>query len=172
VTVTADLLKRRFPGLMGRFERGELETLLNVLVPIEASSGKELHHCGNPADSLYLIWEGSLLLSMESDGEEIPLGNLGPGQHIGSVAVIEPGPAPTTVVVTEPSTLLRLDHSGFLVLRTIYPRLGGHFLQALSLDLAERLRSYEEGMARRTQPPSNPEEFARLYRPLMGIKTG
>lgn len=172
MAITVNRLKRRFSSLMGRFERGELATLLDVLVSIEVSSGEELQHYGGHADSLYLIWEGSLALSMEFHGKEIPLGTLGPGQHIGSVAVIEPGLAPTTVTVTESSILLRLDHPSLVVLRATHPRLSGHLLQALSLDLVQRLRRYEEGMVERTQPPADPEEFARLCRPLLGIKTG
>lgn len=172
MAITAKLLKRRFPVLLGRFEHGELETLLEALVPIEVPAGEQLHCCGDHADSLYLIWEGNLSLSMKSGGEDIPLGNLGSGQHIGSVAVIEPGPAPTTVMVAEPSTLLRLDYPTLVVLRTTHQQLAGHLLRTLSLDLVERLRFYEEGMAGRTQPPANPEEFAQLCRPLMGVKTG
>jgi hypothetical protein len=44
----------------------------------------------------------------------------------------EPGPAPTTITVAEPSTLLRLDHSGLVVLRATHPRLGSYLVQALS----------------------------------------
>lgn len=172
MTMTAESLKSRFPLLLERLSPGEVGNLLNALTQIQASPGEELHRHGDQADSLYLVWEGSLLLSMAFDGREIPLGTLGPGQHIGSVAVIEPGSAPTTVTVAEPGTLLRLDHSGLNALRADHPRVGGHLVQALSLDLAERLRFYEEGMTGRNQPPRDPEEFARLCRPLMGIKTG
>lgn len=171
MAITGDQFKQHFPLLLERFNRQEAETLLHTLDQIEAPSGEELHRCESHADSLYLIWEGSLALAMTVGDREISLGNLGSGQLIGSVAVIEPGPSPTTVTAAEPSTLLCLSHSGLKALRTDQPRLAGNLLRGLSLDLVERLRVYEEGMVGRTRSSTDTEEFARLCGPLMGIKS-
>lgn len=170
MTITGNQLKQRFSSLLERFNGGDADSLLQVLTQVEAQSGEELHHYGSHADTLYLIYEGSLALSMVVDGKEIPIGTLNSGQHIGSVAVIEPGSSPTTVTAAEPSILLRLDHPGLEKFRSDQPRMAGNLLRALSMDLAERLRVYEEGMVDRTQSSGDVEEFVRLCRPLMGIK--
>lgn len=171
MAITGDQFKQRFPLLLERLNHQEAENLLRALTQIEVSSGEELHHWESHADTLYLIWEGSLALAMMVGGKEIPLGSLRSGQLIGSVAIIEPGPSPTTATAAEPSTLLCLNHSGLKVLRTNQPRLAGNLLRGLSLDLAERLRVYEENMVERTRSSNDTEEFTRLCRPLMGIKS-
>jgi len=167
--LTADGLQRRFAVLLERFTRRELQILLDALERSDADPGQELHRGGDPIDTLYLIWEGRLALAMPVGNEIIALGTLGPGEFIGTAAVIDPGPAMVTLTVIEPSILLRLDRAGLQALRKAQPRVGGQLLRALSLDLAERLRLYEEGMAERTQP-ADVGEFIRLCRPLLGIK--
>lgn len=169
VTITAKQLQNRFPHLLEKFGRGEGKILLEMLDRIEVEPGTELHRYGDPDDSLYLIWEGKVMLSMPVAGRDIALGVLGSGQLIGAVAVVVPGPAPVTAMAAEPSVLLRLDHAGLETLRKNHPRIGGHFLQALSLNMTERLRIYEEYMSRRTRT-GDPEEFVRLCQPLMGVK--
>lgn len=167
--LTADGLQRRFAVLLERFTRREVQILSEALERIDADAGKELHRGGDPIDALYLIWDGRLALAMPVGGELISLGTLGPGDLIGAVAIITPGSAMVTLTVTEPSILLRLDHAGLQALRKAQPRVGGQLLRALSLDLAERLRLYEEGITERTQP-ADVGEFIRLCRPLLGAK--
>lgn len=170
VTISPDRLKELFPHLLDKLNRSDLQNLMGQLVHRQVSPGEELHRCGSPADSLILLVAGALELSLLVDGISIRLGTLKPGQLIGSVAVIEPDASPTSVTASQPSEVLTLDHEQLNLLRSANPRLGGLLLRALSLDLAERLRYYEEGMAERLRPPDDASEFAQLCRPLMGIK--
>lgn len=168
-TITSKQLRSRFPQLLGKLGRGEGKILLEALERVEVIPDEVLHRFGEQADSLYLIWEGGLALSMPVAGKEVPIGRLGPGSTVGSVAVVEPGPSPVTAAAAEPSSLLRLTHEGLSALRKKHPRVGGHLMQALSMNMAERLRVYEDMMTGRTRS-GDPEEFVRLSRPLMGIK--
>lgn len=169
MTITSKQLRDRFPQLLEKLDRGEAKILLQSLQRIEAEPGTELHRYSDRADSLYLIWEGKVMLSMPVGGRDIALGVLGSGQLIGAVALVAPGPAPVTAMAAEQSILLRLDHGGLEALRKNHPRVGSHLLQAISLNMTERLRIYEEYMAKRTRS-GDPEEFVRLCQPLMGVR--
>ena len=169
MTITSKQLRDRFPRFCDRLSRGEAKILLKSLERVEAKPDEVLHRFGDHADSLYLIWEGKLSLSMPVGGKEVPIGTLGPGGSIGPVAVVDPGPAPVTVTVAEPSTLFRLTHEGLEALRKNHPRVGGHFLQSLCLSMTERLRVYEDFMTERTHT-GDPEDLVHLSRPLMGIR--
>lgn len=170
MTITAKGLKQRFPQFMDKMRSREVDTLLDAMQRVDAAPGHVLQHAGDKIDSFYLLWEGSIEILMRADGEEVSLGILVSGQAFGAVALIEPGPALTTATAVDASVLLRLNHERLADLRQRQPRVGGLVLRALSLDLAERLRLYEEGMVVRGSPPRDAEEFALLCRPLLGVK--
>jgi CRP-like cAMP-binding protein len=163
VNPTPEDLKKRFPRLLGRLEAGDLGTLLHTLEWREVEPGEELCRNAEYCDAMHLLWEGELRLSLWLSGREITIGNIGPGQFVGVVSLIDPGPALLTVTVAEPSRLLRLDHPGLIRLRGSHPRAGGNLLRALSLDLTAWLRSYEAYIAHKTGPNSI-EAFFRIGR--------
>ena len=124
-----------------------------------------LYRYGDPVDTLYLIWEGRLHLSMTHS-----LGALEPGQMVGVAEVIAPGPALATVTAATPCILLRLDHASLQNLRQTDPELGGLLLRNLSTDLVERLRAYEKSLSQQGWP-ANDDAIIHLGRQLMEIKT-
>ncbi|MDQ2697083.1 MAG: cyclic nucleotide-binding domain-containing protein [Pseudomonadota bacterium] len=171
MAITGKLLKRRFPQLLEKFDNNDLEALLGVLNRLDLEADQELRRYGDYADSLYLVWKGSLAQSMEIGGETIPLGVTGAGQHVGTVAIIDPGPALATVRTAEPGTLLCLDQTGLKTLKQKHPRAAGKLWRALSLELSEWLRVYEEYMSRRGGPQASGEGFVQRGRYLMGIRS-
>ena len=167
--ITAHSFKQRFTALLERFEFDQVEVLLNVLTQVESSADEILYRCGEHSDVLHLVWEGRVSLSMSVGAKDITLGAIGPGQFIGALSVIDPGPAPVTFKVIEQSVLLRLDHASLNTLREEYPEVGSLLLRTLSHDLATWLRTYEEYLMRRTQSGSV-EEFVQLGMHLLGLK--
>ena len=163
MNITPKALQERFPQLLARLDLDEINILLGFLAIREVSPGTVLYRNGDRSEVMYCLWQGRLSLSLQLANEESVLGNLGPGQFIGVSGVIEPGPALLTVRVVEPSLLLCLDHASLKRLRAAHPRLGGQVLQALSLDLAQWLRRYEEYMTERAEPDSI-EVFFRIGR--------
>lgn len=163
MTITAELFHQRFASLLGKLDLPETQVLLDHLERVAAVPNETLVRCGRHADSLYLIWEGRLALSLEIAAQELAVGEIGPGQFVGVAAVIHPGPALLTVKVTEPGTLLRLTHEGLVQLRAAQPRLGSDLLRAFSLNLVNWLRTYEDYIAECNQP-DDVVEFFRLGR--------
>ena len=136
---------------------------------IDVPAGCQLLRYGEPADTLNLVWEGALQVSIGIGGQEISIGTVGPGHFVGIAAVIDPGPAVAHVSAAQPSTLLRLNHASLETLRANHPGVGGKLTRALSFELTEWLRTFEEYIAER-EKPNDTEEFAQTIRHLLGLK--
>jgi CRP-like cAMP-binding protein len=163
VKITPKALQERFPRLLARLDLDEINILLGFLAIREVSPGSVLYRNGDHSDVMYFLWQGRMSLSLQLANEERVLGNLEPGQFIGVSGVIEPGPALLKVQAVEPSLLLCLDHAALKQLRAAHPGLGSKVLQALSLDLVQWLRGYEDYMTERAEPDSI-EVFFRIGR--------
>src|SRR5436853_7238644 len=78
----------------------------------------------NPADSFYVLTGGrERALKIKSDGEEIPLGVLKPGDSFGEAALAEGGMRSATVRCSTAVDVLRIDRTDFLELVRRVPEL-------------------------------------------------
>lgn len=139
--ITGDDFKRHFPTLAAHMDNADIEVLLAALAPVSVKAGEQIITFGVASRSLYLVWHGRLSIAIEAQGKRLQLGQCGSGRWVGEIRLIEPGPASATVTAVEDGTLLALPHETFDRLRRAQPKAASALLQALSLDLAERLRS-------------------------------
>ena len=133
--------KQHFPSIATHLGPTGIEIFTRALVPTEATAGDVLISCGARSDTLYLIWQGLLAISIEADSKNLLLGEVGGGSWVGEITMIEPDSATTTVIAKEDSTLLALSNDGFERLRNHPPKVASSLLKVLSMDLANRLRS-------------------------------
>jgi HlyB family type I secretion system ABC transporter len=78
----------------------------------------------DPADSFYVLTRGrARALKIKSDGEEIPLGVLKPGDSFGEAALAEGGTRNATVRCSTAVDVLRIDRTDFLDLVRRVPEL-------------------------------------------------
>src|SRR5213595_4133697 len=78
----------------------------------------------DPADSFYVLTSGrARALKIKSDGEEIPLGVLKPGDSFGEAALAEGGTRSATVRCSTAVDVLRIDRIDFLELVRRVPEL-------------------------------------------------
>jgi CRP-like cAMP-binding protein len=90
-------------------------------------SGEVLFNGGEPADSGFVIQEGSFsLASHESEGGKSI--TVGPGTLLGELALLTETTRPVTATAVEPSTVMRIPRTLFLKMLEGYP------------DAAKRLR--------------------------------
>jgi len=90
-------------------------------------SGEVLFNVGEPADSGFVIQEGSFsLASHESEGGKSI--TVGPGTLLGELALLTETTRPVTATAVEPSTVMRIPRTLFLKMLEGYP------------DAAKRLR--------------------------------
>ena len=91
---------------------------LRLLVPIfsrrSAARGSMIMAAGDPTDSLYIVLSGRLKVMMsDSDGKEVILNILGPGEFFGEMGLIDDSPRSASVVAIEPCELISVSKRDF-----------------------------------------------------------
>jgi CRP/FNR family cyclic AMP-dependent transcriptional regulator len=148
VDVTVDQFTGRFAALADRFpSTPNLAAVLDSMRIEQIPAGTRLIKYDGESSKLYLVWEGRLSASIEDESGKILLGHIAPGEWIGEVTLIEPGPATASVDADEDSVLLSMSYEDFSNLRTNQPAAAGALMHALSLNLVDRLRAYGQRAA-------------------------
>jgi CRP-like cAMP-binding protein len=142
----------KFSALADELGPANLETLLAATTPLDLPAGRKIIRDRLPVDSLYLILEGKVAISVEANKRAIKLGELGPGEWLGEVSVLSGELlASSTVTTEEPSRFLRLRHEKFEELIWKNAEVSGVLLRQLVLMLADRLR--KSGATLKQPPP-------------------
>jgi len=135
---------------------------------------------GEPGSTLYIVWDGSVSISLQCEKLAVKLGEIFPGSWVGELGFIEPGPASATVTSNEETTLLSLDEEGLKDLLDKHPDIVSHILQVLSLSLAKRLRETKQYtfkkiadddfmLTKKSKPKDTEKWYRNLGHKLMGI---
>lgn len=125
-------------------KKEEAGVLLKVMKKKICKQGEILILPGQTSNTLYLIWSGSLSVSLHQEEVTVELGNILPGSWSGEVGFIEPGPATATVTANEETILLSLDQDGLQDILDKNPDIITQLLHTFSLELAERLRAAKQ----------------------------
>ena len=142
----------RFPALAEELGPDNLQTLLTATTPLELPANRKVIRDRMPVDSLYLILEGQVSISVEANKRGIKLGELGPGEWLGEVSVLSGELLASSTVTTEtPVRFLRLRHEKFEELIWKNAEVSGVLLRQLVLMLADRLR--KSGATLKRPPP-------------------
>ncbi len=158
----------------------EADILLNAMQQRNCSKGDILLEPGQTNDTLYLVWSGSLTVSLHQENVTIELGSILPGGWTGELGFIEPGPVTATVMAEEDTSLLCLDQDGLQELLDKDPDIVIQLLHTFSLSLAERLRATKQHVFKQIAednfrlskgaPSDKPGRWYKyLGRKLMGI---
>jgi CRP-like cAMP-binding protein len=92
-------------------------------------------HQGDRCDAIYVIQEGWVRVFCEDDGVETLVGQLGPGEIVGEMAVFDQQPRSATVRAAGTARVLTLDKRAFL--RQIHddPTVAWRLLEAMSVKI-------------------------------------
>jgi CRP/FNR family cyclic AMP-dependent transcriptional regulator len=129
--VTADLL-RLVPLFNGLTERS-FEAIANLASEADYAVGEELVRQGTPGESFIIIVTGRALV--DRDGKL--LRELGPGDFLGEISLIDGSPRTATVTALDPIHALIVQRDGFLEL---IDRIPVFRLEVLNC-LTERIRA-------------------------------
>jgi len=136
-----DEFRRRFPGLAQDLGPRNLEILVGSTTLLELPDGRKIIRDRMPVDSLYIVLDGELTISVEENHKAIRLGQVGPGQLLGEVSVLSGELlASSTVESRTPVRLLRLRHEKFGELIATNYEIANALLKQLVGMLADRLR--------------------------------
>lgn len=142
----------RFPALAEELGPQNLETLLAATTSLELPAHRKVIRDRMTVDSLFLILEGRVSISVEANKRAIKLGELGPGEWLGEVSVLSGELLASSTVTTEtPVRFLRLRHEKFEELIWKNAEVSGVMLRQFVLMLADRLR--KSGATLKQPPP-------------------
>jgi CRP/FNR family cyclic AMP-dependent transcriptional regulator len=132
---------RRFPQLATELG-DDLGTLLGACTVVEVSRGRKLFRDRMPVDSLYLILEGEMTVSVEEERKTLELAKVKPGDWLGEVSVLSGDLlASSTVTALNDVRVLRLRHQTFEGLLVKNQPIASAMLKQLVGILADRLRA-------------------------------
>ncbi len=128
----------RSSDLFGNLEPSALREIEAELEPTLVRSGDTLFSRGECGDALYIVVTGLLEVRGDRDGEPCILAQLGRGETVGEMAVLDDTERSATVVAIRDSHLAKLSRDGFARLLRKHPEA---VLSLVSRKLAARLRS-------------------------------
>ena len=138
MTITPAALQQRFPNV--KLDDQGIRELAAVLVSRDFSAGERLISCGQHSDTLFFIMSGAVQMSIRSNDTTLHLGEKQAGMWVGDFGFISPGEATADVVAEVPTSVLILSQEAMKKLRERSPTTASILLQALSIELATRLR--------------------------------
>ena len=109
--------------------------------------GRALMRQGEPGETMFMIQEGRVRVERSHVALSSPLvlAELGPGELVGEMAVLEPGPRSATVTAMEETEAVELSREDLNATMTFYPEVTASLLTLLirrlhtTDELAERL---------------------------------
>jgi len=111
-TVSTAVLKT--VPLFASFPEDQLRMLTMLVTRKSAPRSTTIMAGGDPIDSLYIVLSGRLKVMMsDSEGKEVILSILGPGEFFGEMGLIDDEPRSASVVTIEPCELLTIAKRDF-----------------------------------------------------------
>src|SRR4051812_46057673 len=95
--------------LFAKLTPNELGELVNLLRTRDVARQQTIVRIGDQGTEFYVIQQGRVVVSAPDDqGAEVKLAELGPGNFLGEISLLDGGPRTATVRALEPVTLLVL----------------------------------------------------------------
>ena len=100
--------------LFASFPEEQLRVIATTVTRRSAARANTIMAAGDATDSLYIVLSGRLKVMMsDSDGKEVILAILGPGEFFGEMGLIDEEPRSASVVTLEPCELLSIAKRDF-----------------------------------------------------------
>jgi CRP/FNR family transcriptional regulator, cyclic AMP receptor protein len=128
---------RRTLSAAGRFETLHVETRLATQ--------------GQPHHSLIVMLAGRASVDCHAHGDYVHLADVGPGETIGEMNMIDPGKASADVIITEKSRVWIIDADQFQSIVDKDPHCAYSVIHWLARQLCRRLRLNAEHMLRQAE---------------------
>nr|HEX4317574.1 cyclic nucleotide-binding domain-containing protein [Kofleriaceae bacterium] len=130
------MLIRQVP-ILSDLDAEDLEELAAIVEERRVDAGRDLFREGDPGDAVYLIVKGAVrVLVGGGDRPERTINELGPGQCIGEMAVLDSSPRSATVRAVERTRTLRVPGEGFKRVMSERPEMSA----AIVAELVRRMR--------------------------------
>lgn len=158
----SEAFEKQFPQWAMALGSQNVAKLLAVTSTLELPANRVIIRDRMPVDSLFLILEGEVSITVEENKKSIKLGVIGPGQVLGEVSVLSgEQQASSTVTSITPVKMLRLRHQAFEDLIATNYAIASVLLQHFVNMLADRLRASVRSFAEMKDgsAPPQPDGF-------------
>jgi CRP-like cAMP-binding protein len=95
---------------------------------------------GEPSRTLYVVLEGSFIITVGAPGQDITLDSVGEGDCLGEISVFEPGLASATVTSAEAGKLWSIESAKLQQFLSDSPYAGCALVLGINTLLSRRLR--------------------------------
>ncbi len=109
--------------------------------------GDVLFREGEPGNSLFVVLDGEISVSLRAGDTSVVLSLEGPGAILGEMALIDPGPRSATATALSSGTTLGLSAAELYSLQSEDPALASALLRAFTRTLAGRVRAADTRIA-------------------------
>jgi CRP-like cAMP-binding protein len=114
-----------------------LKELADKVTSHQMEKGELLFNRNDPGDSVYFVQLGWIkVILTDSGGNELVINQIGPGEIIGEMSLVDELPRSAGAIALSPLTLLRLGNTDFRAVIDRHPKIGILFAKNIS----ERLR--------------------------------
>lgn len=113
---------RRVP-MFRDIDAARLKLLAFTSERVQFSPGQRFFLQGDAADAAYVILEGRAVVTLQAEGGEIELAELGENALVGEMAILSDHPRSATVAALEPTTALRIDKRVLMELLQQFPQI-------------------------------------------------
>lgn len=132
--------------LFGGIDESVLSKIATDLEWLQIPGGKFLIRQGESADSLYIVINGRLRVTViNKDGSAKVVGEVGRGECVGEMALLTDEPRSANVYALRDTSLLKLGQAGFNHLLEEYPQALGQISRLLVKRLQQSIHSYNFG---------------------------
>jgi len=143
-------------GILAGLSDQSLVTLSHYGKYQQLPAGTMLITEGEPQDRFYVVVSGRLSISALVAGKNVPLSIAEPGECLGEVSVIEPGPASANVQVQEDAVLWSMNLEDMKVYLSEHIGGGGALLMGMAQCLSRRIRQANHLISQHHTVPVEP----------------
>ncbi len=119
----------------------ELEQVSAICSERSLRRGDVLAEQGTPGEELFIVTEGFMEVSISSGDESHTVVNLGQGQIIGEMSLVDQGPRSATVrAISDPAVVQVIRRDAFEALCEQNTRIGYIVLKDIAADMSFKLR--------------------------------
>ena len=125
--------------ILGELDDDDIDWVLETAIRQEIAAGTVLIREGQPIDTLYILLEGALSVSVAATGDR-EIARLSSGEVVGEMSFIDTRPPSATVTAAQKSLVLSLTREQLATKLRQDVGFASRFYRALAIFLSNRLR--------------------------------